>query len=143
MRARVEKVDVLGWNNSHTLIKKCIHASETLSCTIRECAIVCNFLHVTSTCPFIYLCSGDAKFKWTLQVWHSSLQSLKVNCVPTSAENISKSHHPNPSILPNLDWNISILSITSSVVIFPYHKVLEFWSRHQQLKDNYKKLCHL
>ena len=36
-------------------------------------------------------CSGVANFKLTPQVWHSSLNSVGVNCVPASAETISKS----------------------------------------------------
>ena len=96
---------------------KWIYASKTLACTIIECATVCNVLHVTSTCLLISCCSGAANVKQTLQVWHSSLNSVEVNYVPASAEILSKSHHPSLSIFPNLDWNISILSITSSVVI--------------------------
>ena len=88
-----------------------------LSCTIRECATVHNVLQVTSTCTFISWYSGAANAKQTPRVWHSSLNSVEVNCVPASAEIIYKSHHPNWSIFPNLDWNISNLYITSSVVI--------------------------
>ena len=95
-----------------------IHASGTLACTIRECAIVRNVLHVTSTCPLIYWCSDAANVKWTPLVRHYSLNCVEINFVPASAEVLSKSHHPNSSIFPNLDWNISSLSITCSVVIF-------------------------
>ena len=62
----------------------------------------------------------STEFKYVCQtcgVWHSSLNSVEVKCVPASAEIISKSHHPNWPIFLNLDWNISNLSITSSVVI--------------------------
>ena len=96
---------------------KWIYASKNLACTIRECATVRNVLHVTSTSPLISWYSGDANVKWTPQVWHSSYNSVEVNCVPAYAEIISKSHHPNWSISPNMYWNISSLSITSSVVI--------------------------
>ena len=94
---------------------KLTYTSENIAYTIRECATVRNVLHVTSTCPLIFWCSGAANVKWTPRVWHYSLNSVKVNCDPTSAEILSKSHHPNSSIFPNLDWNISSLSITSSV----------------------------
>ena len=94
------------------------NTSGTLKCTIRECATVRNVLQVTSTCPFISWCSGAANVKQTQRVWHSSLNSVKISCVPASAEILSKSHHPNWSILPNMDYNISNLFITSSVVIF-------------------------
>ena len=67
----------------------------TLACTIRACATVRNVLQVTSTCPFISWCSGAANIKRTPRVWNSSLNSVKVNCVPASAEILSKSHHPN------------------------------------------------
>ena len=97
---------------------KWTNASRTLACTIRECATVRNVLQVTSTCPFISWCSGAANVKRTLRVWHSSLNSVEVNFIPASADILSKSHHPNWSIFPNLDWNIINLSITSSVVIF-------------------------
>ena len=96
---------------------KWTYTSRTLACTIRECATVRNVLHVTSTCPFISWCSGAANVKLTPRVWHSSLNYVEVNFVPASAEILSKSHHPNWSISPNLDWNISNFSITSSVVI--------------------------
>ena len=98
--------------------EKWIYAPETLECSIRECAIIRNVLHVTSNRPFIYWCSGAANFKWTLQVWHSSLNYVEVNCVPASAEILSKSHHPNSSMFLTMDWNISRLSINFSVVIF-------------------------
>ena len=98
--------------------EKWIYASETLACTIRECAILRDVLHVTSTCPFISWCSGAANVKRTPRFWNSSLNSVEVNCLPASSEILSKSHHPNWSIFPNLDWNISNFSITSAVVIF-------------------------
>ena len=82
---------------------KLIYASKTLACTIRECATVRNVLRVTSTCPFISWCSGAANVKQTLRVWHYSLKSIEVNCVPESDEIVSKSNHPNSSIFPNLD----------------------------------------
>ena len=97
---------------------KWIHNSENLACTIRECITVRNVLHVTSTCPFIYWYSGAVNVKWTPRVWYSYLNSVEVNCVPAPDEIISKSHHPNSSIFSDLDWNISSLSITSSVFIF-------------------------
>ena len=87
---------------------KWTHTSRTLACTIRACATVRNVLQVTSTCPFISWCYGAANVKQTSQVWHSSLNSVKVNCVPASAEILSKSHQPNWSILPNLDWNMPV-----------------------------------
>ena len=65
--------------------------SGTLACTIRGCATVRNVLHVTSTCLFIYWCSVAANVKQTTIVWHSSLNPIEVNCVPASAEIISKS----------------------------------------------------
>ena len=97
---------------------KLTYASKTLACTIRDYATVRNVLHVTSTCLFISWCSVAASVKWTPRVWHYSLNSVEVNCVPASAEILSKSHHPNWSISPNLDWNISSFSISPSVVIF-------------------------
>ena len=97
---------------------KWIYASETLACTIRDCAIIRNVIHVTLTCPFIYLCSRDANFKWTPRVWNYSLNSVRVNFVHASAEILSKCYHPYTSIFTGLDWNLSSLSITSSVVIF-------------------------
>ena len=90
----------------------------TIAGTIRECATVHNFLQVTSTCPFISWCSGAANVKLTPRVWHSTLNSVEVKCLTESAEILSKSYHPNWSIFPNLDWNMSNFSITSSVVIF-------------------------
>ena len=105
------------WSVVHSNAKW-IYTSETLACTIRECAIVRNVLHGISTCPFIYWCSGAANIKLTPQVWHYYLNSVEVNCVPASAEINSKSHHPNSSIFTNLDWNITRLSITSSVAVF-------------------------
>ena len=69
-------------------------------------------------------------------IWDSE-GGATVNCVPASAEILYKSHQPNSSIFPNLDWNISYLSITSSVV------VLKFWSMHQQLKDNWKDVSRV
>ena len=122
---------------------KWIYTSETLAYTIRDCTIVRNVLEVTLTCPFISWCSGAANVKWTPRAWNYFLNSFEVNCVPASAEILSKSHYPNSSIFPNLDWNISSLFITSSLVISPYHKVLEFWSRNQKLKHNQKMLCHV
>ena len=98
--------------------EKWTYTSGTLACNIRACATVRNVLQVTSTCPFISWCSGAANVKLTPQVWHYSLKSIEVNCIPASNEIIYKSQHPNSFILPNLDWNISSLSITSSVVIF-------------------------
>ena len=83
---------------------KWINASENLACTIIECAIVRNVLHVTLTCPFISWCSGAANVKWTPQVWHYSLNSVEVNYVPASAEIISKSHHPNSSTFQIWIW---------------------------------------
>ena len=43
-------------------------------------------------------------------------------CVPASAEILSKPHQPKSPIFTNLDWNISNLPITSSVVFLsmPY-----------------------
>ena len=109
------------WYN-HTIFiyinAKWIQDSKTLACTIRECTIVGNVIHVTSTCPFISWWSGATNFKWTPQVWHYSLNSVKVNCDSASDEILSKYHHINSSIFPNLDWNVSSLSITSSVENF-------------------------
>ena len=96
---------------------KLIYASENLARTISECEIVCNVLYVTSTCPFIYWCSRYANVKWTPWVWHLSWNSIELNCVPASAKILSKSHHPNLSIFPNIYWNISNFSITSSVAV--------------------------
>ena len=81
---------------------KWTYTSGTLACTIRECETVRNVLQVTSTCPFISWCSGAANVKQTPRVWHSYLNSVEVKCVPASAEILSKSHHPNWSISPNL-----------------------------------------
>ena len=97
---------------------KLIYASKTLACTIRECAIVLNVLHANLTYLFISWCSGAANVKWTLQVWNYSLNSAEVNYYHASSEILSNSHHQNSSIFSNLDWNISNLSITSSVEIF-------------------------
>ena len=97
---------------------KWIYAFKTISCTIRECTIVRNILYVTSTCLFISWCSGAANVKWSPQVWHSSLNYFEVNYDPASAEILSKFHNSNSFISPNLDWNISSLSKTSSVEIF-------------------------
>ena len=74
---------------------KLIYASETLACTISECAIVCNFLHVTSTFTLIYWCYRAANDKWTPRVFHSSLKEVEVNCVPSSAEILSQYYQPN------------------------------------------------
>ena len=63
---------------------KWIYTYETISCTIIECEIVRSVLHATSTCLFIYWCSGAANVKWTLQVWYSCLNSVEVNCVTAS-----------------------------------------------------------
>ena len=108
--------------------EKWTYTSETLAFTIRECSIVRNFLHVTFTCPLISWFSVAANVKWTPRVCHSSLKSVKVNCNLPSAENISKSHQPNLYIFSNLDWNISKLSITSSVGDFIRTiKIWNFW----------------
>ena len=72
---------------------KWTYTSGTLACTIRECATVRNVLHVNSTCPFISLCAGTANVKQTPRFWHSSLKSVELNCIPASAEIISKFHH--------------------------------------------------
>ena len=77
---------------------KWTYISGTLACTIRVCAIVRNVLQVTSTCPLISWCSGAANVKWTPRFLHSSLNSVKVNCVPASSEILSKYHQPNWSI---------------------------------------------
>ena len=98
--------------------EKWIYASTFLACTIKECAILRKVLHVTLTCPFIYWCSRTANIKWNPQVWHSPLNSAEINCFPASTEIISEFHHPNSSMIPDMDWNISSLYITSSVVIF-------------------------
>ena len=95
-----------------------IYTSETVAYTIRECAIVRNVLHIISTFLFISWSLGAANVKCTLRFCHYSLNSIKVNCVLISAENLSKSQHSNSSISPYLDWNVSSLSITYSVVIF-------------------------
>ena len=68
---------------------KRIYASKTLACTIIECAIIRNVLHVTSTYRFISWCSGSANVKWTPRVWHSSLNYVEVNCFPASTEILS------------------------------------------------------
>ena len=97
---------------------KWIYALKTLSCTIRECEVVSNVIHVTLTCLFIYCCSGAANVKWTPRFWNYSLNSVKINFDHPSAEILFKSHHPNSSFFTNLDWNISSLSITSSLENF-------------------------
>ena len=101
---------------------KWIYISETLACTIRECATVRSVLHVTSTFLLISWCSGAANVRWTTIVWYYYLKYVKINCKYASTEIISKYHHPNSSIFPNLDWNISSLSITCYVETFsiPY-----------------------
>ena len=106
--------------------EKLIYDYKTLACTISKCAILRNVLRVTSTCPFIFWCSGSANIKWTPRVWNYSLNSVKVNCDITSAENISKSHQPNLSIFPDLDWKISSSSITCSVENFSPLYILNF-----------------
>ena len=75
---------VFDWKNQKILSviyinAKWIYASKTLACTIKECVIVRNIFHVTSTCPFISWCSGDANVKWTPQIWHLSLKYVEVN----------------------------------------------------------------
>ena len=125
---------------------KWIYASETLACTISDCAIVRNVLHATSTYLFITLCSGCDNIKIALQVWHYSLNSVDVNCIPASAEIISKSHHPNLSIFRNLHWNISRLSITSSVETFPTplnFRVFEYTSTIKRYLENVVSLVKL
>ena len=77
---------------------KLIQASKKCACTISECVIVCNVLHVTSTCLFISWCSGASNIRRTLWVWHYSWNSVEENCVPASSEIISNSHQPNLSI---------------------------------------------
>ena len=99
------------------IYKNLMYTSKTVACTIRECAIVLNVIHVILNFLFISGCSGAANVKWTSWVWHLSLKSIEVNCFPASAKIISKSYHPNLSIFPNMDWNISSLSIPSSVLI--------------------------
>ena len=126
------------WSAVYMQKKK--YASKTCACTISECAIVRNALHVTLTCLFISWCLGAAKVSQTQRVWYSSWNSVEVNWIPASAENISKSYHTKASIFPNLAWNISNLSNTSSVVVFSYHNCFRL---HQQLKYNKKKLFHL
>ena len=81
---------------------------------------------ITSTSPFIYWCYGAANVKWVPWFWKSSLNSIKINCDPVSDENLSKFHLPNSSIFPNLDWNISCLSITSYVECFSIPWI--FWN---------------
>ena len=78
--------------------EKWINSSKTSACTVRECAIVRNVLHVTLTCQFISWCSGAVNVKWTPWVWHSSLKFIEVNCDPESAEMFLMSHHLNYSI---------------------------------------------
>ena len=105
---------------------KWIYSPKNPVCIISECAIVRKVLHIILTCPLIYWCYGAANIKRTLQVWHSYLNFVKVNWYPGSAEIISKSHYTDSSIFPNMDCNISIISITFSVEFSPYYKVLEF-----------------
>ena len=110
---RTRKILSVVYNN-----EKWIYASETPACTIRECDIVRNVMHVTLTCLFIFWFSGVNNVKWIPRVCNSSLNYVEVNCVPASADIHSKSHQPNSSFLPCMDWNISRLSITASVVVF-------------------------
>ena len=74
---------------------KWIYTSETISCNIWERENLRNIIHVTLKFPFISWCPGSDNAKWTLWVWHSSLNSVEVNFFPASAEIISKYHHPN------------------------------------------------
>ena len=56
--------------------EKWIYVSKTLACTIRECAIVHNVLHVTWTCPFIYdlteLITSDELREFGILCWSMS-----------------------------------------------------------------------
>ena len=54
------------------IYEKCIYLSETRACTIIECAIVRNVLHVNSTWPFIYSLSSDANDTLTPRIERTS-----------------------------------------------------------------------
>ena len=128
---RTRKIWSVVYNN-----EKWIYASETLACTIWECAILRNVLHVNSTFPFISWRSGAANVKWTSRVWRSCLNSVELNCVPACAEIHSKYHHPNSSIFAHWIGTYPICTYLLMLWSSPCNKVLGFWGRNQQSKDN-------
>ena len=111
--------------------EKCIYSSENRACTIIECAIVCNVNHVTSTWPLIYLWSGATNAIHTPRTEIPSWNSLEVNYMQESVLIISIFHQPNSST-----FQISSLSMTSSVVIFSIPQSFESCNKHPQLRGN-------
>ena len=105
------------YDQSWTLMQN-IYSSETCACTIIECVIVYNIRHVTSTWPLITWCSGAANNSRNPPTERSYWNSLEINCMPESVWIVSISHQQNSSTFPNIYWNVSSLSMTSSVVIF-------------------------
>ena len=97
---------------------KCTYQYKTRVCTIIECAIVPNVCHVTSTWPFVSWWSVAANVSHNTRIERPSWNSFEVNCVPASVYICSKYHQPNSYTFPNLAWNISSLSMTSSVGMF-------------------------
>ena len=96
----------------------CIYLSETCACTIIKYARVRNVCHVTSTQPLISWWSGDVNANLKPHIERPYRNPLEVNWLSESVWLLSISHHPNSHNFPDLAWNISSLSMTSSVVIF-------------------------
>ena len=93
----------------------CIHSYE-INIRFQNSCMYHQWMYVTSTCPLFPWCYRYSNFKWISRVLHQSLNYMEGKSVPASAEIISKYHQPNLSIFLNLDWSISNLSITYSVV---------------------------
>ena len=115
---------------------KCIYSPETHARAIIECAIVGNFCHVTSNFPLIYWWSGAANASRTPRTVRPYWNYLEVNCLPSSVLTISIFHHPNSSNFPNIYWICLVCLWIPQRWYFPYHKVLEPWNKHPQLRDN-------
>ena len=98
--------------------EKCIYYSETRVCNIIECAIVLNVRHVTSSWLIISWWSGAANDCLNPHIERPSEKFFKVICVTAPVWILSVYHYPNSSTFPNIAWNIYILSLNYSVVIF-------------------------
>ena len=116
IKCLIGKTGKMGW--VVYIHAKCMYSYETHTFTIIECEIVRNVHHVTSTWLWISWWSGDSNVRRTPCTERPSWNSLEVNFIPSSVCICSKSHYSNLSNFPNLDWKMSILSMTYSVVKF-------------------------
>ena len=91
----------------------------------RVCTCTQRF-NVTSTCPFISWCLVSANIKWTPQVWHSSLNSVEVNCIPASDEILYKSYHPSLSIFSR--YGLEHIQLLYNFFCCDFIHIIKFWN---------------